>query len=235
MQGSLDLIDLIRLLIKKFWIIVLVSAIGLLGAFGFTKLFITPKYTSSVQLYVSNAKIIDTQDRINYNDITASQKLVSTYGVIIRSNQVLSQVIASESLQYTTDRLKRMLSVRSVDGTEIMEILVTTDNPQLSAKIANAIAQIAPESIKKITKAGTVEVVDQAVPNLNPSSPNTMMNSLIGFLLGAFIAVLYIILKDMMDTHIKGEDDIRKHYDIPILGSIPVLDSQMKGDIRHEH
>lgn len=83
--------------------------------------------------------------------------------------------------------------------------------------------------IKNITKTGSAEVVDRAVPRMNPSSPNIVVNTAIGILLGAFISILYTILYDLFDTRIKGEDDIRRHYKIPVLGSIPVLNSKMKG------
>lgn len=229
MQGSMDLLQLIRLLLRKLWFIILISAVGLLISFGYTKLLVIPKYTSSVKLYVSNTKIIEPQEKINYNDIYASKQLVNTYIVIIQSNKVLNKVIESENLQCTANYLRKLLKVKSLSETEVMEVFVTTEDPRISADIANAIARIAPDAIKEITKAGAVGVVDEAYPSMNPSSPNILTNSAVGLLLGIFISVLYIIVMEMLDIRIKGEEDIKRHYKIPVLGSIPVLHSRMKG------
>ena len=229
MQESLSLAKLISLLIKKVWLVILLSIIGLLLTYGYTKIFMTPLYTSSIKLYVSNSEIKEVQGRINYSDISAAQQLANTYGVIIQSDSVLEEVIRAESIQCTAARLRRMMTVKAVENTEVLEVYVTTDDAGASAKIANAIAKVAPDRIKSITKAGAVELVDKARVNMRPVSPNTRANCIIGILFGMFIAALYIILKELLDIHIKGEEDIKKKYNIPILGSIPVLHSRAKG------
>lgn len=144
MRGSMDLVQLIRLLLKRLWFIILVSAIGLLVAFSYTKLLVTPKYSSSIKLYVSNSKLIEPVNKVNYNDIYAAQQLVNTYVVIIQSNQVLNQVIASENLPCSADYLKSLLNIKVVGDTEIMEVIVTTEDPHMSADIANAIGDVSP-------------------------------------------------------------------------------------------
>jgi succinoglycan biosynthesis transport protein ExoP len=225
---TLNLTDLIQLLIKKLWLILLVSFIGFLTAFGITKIVLKPVYTSTISLYVSNTE--QSQSKIDYNDISAAQKLANTYAVIMKSDSVLVEVISSSNLyQYTPKQLRKMMTVKPVANTEVMEVDVTTQNPQLSADIANAIARIAPSKIKEITKTGDVELIDHAVPNPNPSSPNVKLNCILGILAGIFLSVAYIVVKDLLDMHIKGEGDIKKRYNIPLLGSIPVLNSPAKG------
>ena len=92
MQGSLDLSELLHLFVRKLWLIVLVSVVGVLAAFGVTKLMLTPQYTSSVQLYVSSSQ---SEQPITLNDINTAQKLVNTYTVIVQSDTVLEKVIAA--------------------------------------------------------------------------------------------------------------------------------------------
>lgn len=225
---TLYLKDIINLFKKKLWLIILLSFIGFLTSFGITKLFIKPKYTSTVSFYVSNTEHLN--NKIDYNDINAAQKLANTYSVIMKSDSLLSEAISTSNLyQLTTERIRKMMKVTSVSNTEVIELHVTSENPQLSADIANAIAQVAPLKIKDITKTGDVSVIDEAVPKTTPSSPNVKLNCLLGILAGMAVASIYIVLKDILDTTIKGEEDIKNHYEIPILGSIPVLDSPSKG------
>lgn len=229
MQVSIDFADLIRLMVKKLWLIILLAVAGVLLSFGYTKILVTPKYTSSIQLYVSNAQVLEQQQKINYSDISAAQQLVNTYAVIAQSNQVIGGVVESLKLPYSNSTVRQMIRVESVNETEVMKISVTCDNAQQASDIANAFAAVAPEQIKKITKAGYVELVDKAVPVLSPTSPNTMRNCLLGFFFGFAVAAIYIILREMFDLHVKGEEDLKKHYNIPMLGSVPSIHSESKG------
>ena len=229
MKESLDLMDFLAILLRRIWLIVLISFVGFLLAFGYTKILVTPLYTSAIKLYVTNNTAQDNQNRINYNDITAAQMLVNTYGVIIQSNNVLSDVIISENLKYTANQLRRSIRIKPIEDSQVLEVSVTTSDPKVSADIANAIANTAPEKIIEITKTGGVGVVDYASPNLNPSSPKLLFNCFVGILLGGAIAVFYIVIREMLDDHIKDEEELKKFYNIPLLGSIPVLNSQVKG------
>lgn len=54
-----------------------------------------------------------------------------------------------------------MVNVSVVSDTQLLEVLVTSTNPELACKIANSFAKVAPTEIVRITKAGGVEVVDR--------------------------------------------------------------------------
>jgi len=231
-HNSMDLMDLLRLLTKKLWLILTLSFIGFLFAFSITKLVLKPMYTSSVEMYVSNTVEL-TQGDIDYNDISAAQQLVNTYARIIQSDRVLDEVISSENLLFTSKQIRDMMKVGSEDNTQIMVVEITTNSPQLSANLANSIAEISPRIINQITKTGMVEAINKAKANPIASSPDLRMNCLLGILLGLIASVLYIVLNDLLDVHVKGVDDIKNHYNIPILGTIPVINAQSKGGFNY--
>ena len=227
MEDSIDLVELAHLLLKKLWLIALISVIGLLLAFGYSELCMTKKYSSSVKFYVSSTK--DTSSSVNVGELNTAQELVNTYTVILQSNVVLDDIIKNVGLDCTADELKDMLTISSVNSTEVMEVTVTTDKPQLSADIANAIYNIAPSKIVEITKIGYLGQVDSAEANPVPTSPHTGRNCAIGFVAGLALSVLYVVLSEMFDQRVKGEEDIKKYYNIPVLGSVPNFHTQFKG------
>lgn len=227
MRESLDLVELVHLLLKKLWLIALISVIGLLLAFGVSELAMTKQYTSSVKFYVSSTK--NESSNVNTGELNTAQELVNTYTVILQSNVVLNDIIKNVGLNCTAEELKKMLTISSVNGTEVMEVKVTTDNPQLSADIANSIYNIAPDKIVEITKIGYLGKVDSAKADPIPTSPRTLLNCVVGFMAGLVLAVLYVILCEMFDQRIKGEEEIKKGYNIPVLGSVPNFHTQFKG------
>ena len=177
-------------------------------------------------LYVKSEK---SETRININKISAAQKIVDTYVIILKSDRVLNDVIDSLNLDYTAKQIKKMISISSVNDTEVMQIQVTSPNAQLSCNIANKLAEIAPEKLVEITDAGFVKIVDSATVDPVPTSPDVRMNCLIGTFAGIALSVMYIIIRELFNVRVKSEEDIKKNYAIPVLGEIPSFNTHFKG------
>jgi Chain length determinant protein. len=69
--------QIIKLLFKRLWLIVLLTVLGLAASFAVNKFLIEESYTASVQFYV------DTQDarteKLDLNELNYAQKVVNTY------------------------------------------------------------------------------------------------------------------------------------------------------------
>lgn len=186
---------------------------------------ITPKYEATVSLYVNNGVTATAQTGTTLNDITASQELVSTYIQILNSETACSDVINTLDLDYSVSELQEMVSMNAKNETEVLEIHVTSPSPQEAIVVANTFLDSAPDILIRVVKAASVETVDTAARAVKVS-PNTTRNTavglLIGFVLGAGVALLMFIV----DKRIKNEEDLRQHYQLPVLGAIPSF--QMK-------
>lgn len=222
--NEISLQEIFMILWSKVVIIVLCTVIGGIAAFGVSNYVIDPTFTSRVSMYVNNNPNAETTVA-NINDINTSQKLVSTYIEILKSDNVLSKVCEATGLEYTAADVRKMMSASAVNGTEIFEVKVTAKDSEEAALIANTIAELAPEEIIRVVKAGSVELIDQAVPAEGPSSPNVLLNTLIGFMLGGVLSVLGVLVAAMLDNRVKDEEDLKKYYDMPVLGAIPDLES----------
>lgn len=232
MSEGLDIKQILHILVRRLWIIVLCLIIGGLGAFCATKFLVTPLYTSTTTMYVNN-KVIGESEKVNAisgSDLSTSQKLISTYSQIAQTPEVLEQVIQKLKLDMSVGQVRSMLAFGAVGETEIMKITATSEDPQLAANIANAVAEFAPGRISSVIKIdeSSVSVLEPAKPAGGPSSPNVMKNSLMGALAGAVLAVLIILLIEMFDTTVRGEEDLTEHYKIPVLTCVPELESTTK-------
>lgn len=221
--NEISLQEIFMILWNKVWVIILCTLIGGVAAFGISAFVLDPTYTSRVSMYV-NSNTERENTIANLNDINASQKLVSTYIEILKSDNVLSKVITETGFTYTPEQIRKMLTASAVNGTEIFEVKVTTKDAHEAADIANTIAAVAPEEIIRVVKAGSVELIDEAVPATQPSSPNVLLNTVIGLMLGGVLSVLGVLVTEMLDNRIKHEDDLKKAFDFPILGTIPDLE-----------
>ena len=225
---EIDLLQLLRLLWRKAWIIALSAAVGGVAAFCIAAFAITPKYEAQAMLYVNNSDISvgSAKLSISSTDLTAAQSLVDTYIVILNSRATLNEVINEAGLDMSYNTLKSMLSASSVNSTEIFSVTITDTDPREAELIANTIVDVLPDRIADIVDGSSVRVVDYAVVPSAKSSPNITRFTAIGLLLGLVAACAAITISMLLDTLIHNEDYLMNTYDLPVLAVIPDLEER---------
>ena len=214
---------------KKVQIILIVLIFIVLGVI-YTIGFTTPMYSSSTTLLLAGSESSggETTNSITTTDITLNSKLVSTYSVLVRSKDVLSQVISNLGMDISWESLRNNVKVSSVEDTEVIEISVTTNNAENSANIANEIAKVFTEKVAEIYNINNVHVVDEAEPENTPSNINHEKDVIIFAFIGLVVAVIYVLLANMLDTTVKRAEDIEKEFKLPVLASIPVYENAIQ-------
>ncbi len=221
---EIDLLELAKALLHRWLAIVLAVAVFGVAAFGYTYFLVDPLYKSSTLLYVNNSDISlgSTSFTISNADLTAAQKLVNTYVVILESRTALNEVIEEAELDYSYEQLKDMISAGAVNSTEVFEVVVTSKDPAEAEKIANTIAEVLPEKIADIVSGSDVRIVDYAVIPSHRSSPSYTRNTTIGMVLGLVLSAAAVILAYLFDDNIRSEDYLTQTYpEIPLLSVIP--------------
>lgn len=222
MKEEIKLMDLVDMLMRRWWIMFISMVVVAVIAFVFTEVFITPQYSSEGALYV-NATKEQIDQSVTTNTITASQKLVTTYAEILKRRTFLEGVASDINDEYSIKQLQNMITIKAVNETEIMEISVLTSDPEDSYLIAHSVLMRAPDELMRVVEAGSVKLLDDAQKNPVAVSPNLQQNTLIGALIGIILGALIIFLLEFVDTRIKNSEDIVAKYDEPLLGEIPSL------------
>ena len=227
-------IDLKRIglaLLHKSWLIGMAGLVCALAVLLGSVLLITPKYQSSAMFYVNNSSLSvgDASFSISSGDLTTSRNLVESYIVILNTRETLNDVIDYADVDRDYLELTKMISASSVNETEIFSVVVESEDPVEAENIANAIAYILPRRISSIIEGTSAKVVDAAVIPSKPSSPSYPINVIIGFVFGLVAAASYFVLKEVLDTTIRSEDDVNQSCKHPILTSVPDMTSSGKG------
>ena len=230
-EVEINLGDVFQILLSK-WVFILIAGLVAALAVGLvTRFFIKKKYSAHTTMYVYTNSEQDQTGSISSSELAAADNLIKTYQVIVKSNSVLD-VIAErfnaehpehEPWNVTVSSLSRVTSVSVPAGTKLIQIDIKTENPVLSADIANTFAKYVPDQIVRITKAGGVEIVDYATVPRSPSSPNLSRNVLIGFAAGFVIAAVFFLLRAYLDTTIYTSEEVQKVSNCPVIGTIPMI------------
>lgn len=232
MEDEISLNEIFFAIQKQWKKILMATILGALITFLICTFLIPKKYTSSIELYVNNGTNTSTANAINPNDLTASQKLVSTYIVILKNRDALNQVAAKVG-NISYEQLQSDISMSAVDNTEVLKISAESEDAQLSVNICKAMADTAPDILKRVVKAGSVEVIGSASVPTEPSSPDVKRNTLIGAFAFLIVAIFISVIAFMRDNTVKGEKDIQEKLKVPVLGEIPNLNADNKGGYRY--
>ena len=225
---ELDIREVARTIRKKAWVIILCALLAGILVFTYTFCFVTPMYQANIMIYVNNGTDGNTGS-ISTTDLAVALRLVTTYVNILKSDSVLEKVVADANIDLTPKQVRNMMTAEPVEETEMFRVMITAPDPQMAANIANSIADVAPAEIAAIIDGSAAKIIDYAKVPTSRHTPSYAMNTLIGILVGALAAIIGIIVRDLLDTHVKGEDDLAKICPIPIVGLIPEISDEVKG------
>lgn len=223
---EIDLWKLLLLYLRRWRLILLCGLAGAVIALVYTANFITPLYRASVTVYVNSVKASQQVDYISASNLATAQQLVNTYVNIIRSDTVLEKVVDSAGLEYTAAQIRCMMTAAQVDETELFTVYISHPNPEMAAKIANAVARVAPGEIEEFVEGSSTKIIDYAKVPTSRYTPSYRKNTLLGGVVGCFLAVLYVTLLYLLDVRIKSEEDLTQLFDLPMLGQIPAFSEE---------
>lgn len=228
---EIDLQKILSAIVRRIWLVGIVSALCAVIMFLVTFFAISPKYEASAKFYVNNNSISvgNTSVSLTSGDLTTSRNLVDSYIVILNTRETLNDVIDYAEVNRSYESLEKMISAEAVDNTEIFNVTVTSTDPREAEKIANAIAYILPKRISTIIEGTSAKVVEAAVVPVKPSSPSYSKNTIVGFLLGFVVMVAIVALREIFDTTIRTEEDISQSCSCPVLTSVPDMQVSGKG------
>ena len=216
---EINLQQLLKGVWKRIWIVIMCAVLTMAATVFYTSNFVTPTYKASVTMYVNNNA--GNSDTVSSANLAVAMQLANTYVKIIQSETVLEKVVEETGLNLTSSEVRRMLSAEVVDETEIFRVNVISPNAEMSADIANAIANIAPEEISSIIEGSKAKVIDYAKVPTGRNAPNVTSSGILGGLVGAVLSCAVIVVILVLDKRIKNEEDLTSMYSLPVLGAIP--------------
>lgn len=224
---EIDLKELFDMFWNKKLQIALIILIFILVGIIYTIGFVTPMYTSSTTLVLTSAddSASKASNSITTTDITLNSKLVSTYREIVKSKDVLRQVISNLQINVNEDDLRKNVEVTSVEETEVIKITVNNENSTYAAEIANEIAKVFSERVSEIYHINNIHILDEAEISIAPSNVNHLKDIIIFTFIGIIVAVAYVLLNNMLDTTINSAEQVEKEFNVPVLVSIPLIEN----------
>jgi len=217
---EIDVFATLKVLWKRKFSIILVALVFAIAAFGYSAFLAKKEYQSTSRIYVVSRQNQDNNALTN-SDLQAGSYLVKDYREIILSQNVLSQAIEELKLDMTPAELSKKISVSVPTDTRILSITAKDGDPKEAARIANGLRNVAAEKIISVTKVSDVTTLDEAEVPQSPSSPNIKRNVLLGFIAGAGLMVVLMVVVEVLDDRVKRPEDVEELMGLTLLGIVP--------------
>ena len=217
---EIDVFAMLKTLWKRKFSIVLVALVFAIASFGYSAFLAKKEYQSTSRIYVVSRQNQDNNALTN-SDLQAGSYLVKDYREIILSQNVLSQAIEELKLDLTPAELSKKISVSVPTDTRILSITAKDGDPKEAARIANGLRNVAAAKIISVTKVSDVTTLDEAEVPQSPSSPNIRRNVLLGFIAGAGLMVVLMVVVEVLDDRVKRPEDIEELMGLTLLGIVP--------------
>lgn len=220
-QMEIDVLLLLKKIWQKKFMISLLAILFASIAMALSIFVIKPVYTSTTKIYVVNQK--ENSGTISTQDLQAGDYLVKDYREILMSKDVLSTVVEETGVDMTAEALLSKVSVSVPTNTRIISISVRDQAPSEATRLANAIREVGAEKIKQITKVDEVTTMENAEEPTAPSSPNIKRNTILGGLIGGFLATVLVLVRELLDDRVKRPEDVEETLGLPLLGIVPEM------------
>ena len=233
---EIDALQIISMLLKRWWAIALAALVCAGLAFGYTKLYTKPMYKANAVLIINGGNSITT----TYQEIMAGKHQSTDYPYILNAALTLDE--AAEKLnaydfhenggvpyrKYDANVLKGMISSEAIEDSRIFIITVTSAYPEETRIVANALVEVFPEKIESLIRGGSVGIVDLARTPTTSSSPGYSRNVVLGFAIGLILGAAYAIIMGLSGDVVESEDWLISRFkdDIPLLATIPNANSK---------
>jgi capsular polysaccharide biosynthesis protein len=225
----MEIIDYIKILRKRGWIILVVAVVAAASAYGFSKLQ-TPIYSATVQLSVNPA-------RLDWGLSNTLKDLLRNYATNIRTHNMAQKVIDRPGgnvgpLDMSSEQLLSQLYVTPDSSTFTLQIEARDE----AQEVANHIAQTTAEVFiadrdawnQRQDKRDRVEVTIVDRPRIEQYSPKTRINTLAGGLFGVLVGVLVIFFLEWLETDIiRTSEDVERASGVAVLAAIPPFSDDM--------
>ena len=223
-SGTVDLHDYLRV-VRKRWRTIVAVTLALVAVAALVTLGSPKVYQARTQLFVSTSGSGDSTQLLQGSSFT--QQRVKSYSDIITTPTVLTPVIDQLGLDVSADDLGAKISASVPLDTVLIDVMVNDANPEQAARIADAVGRQFALSVSELERVSAksespvkVSVVRPPSTPDSPVSPNPARNIALGLVLGLMLGLGAALLRDLLDTSIRGERDVKDVTEDTVIGGI---------------
>ncbi len=210
---------LIKVLVKRFWILLIIGALSFGIIFSYTMLTFVPEYESTGRLYVLRQRGED--DSQQNADYQVSLLVAADCTHILKDHIVVDAVIDELDLKMSYKKLSDSISVYNPEETRILYVTVTAGDPEDAARIVDSVCSIGARVITDLMGEEQAKFYGKGEVVKTPSNqPSVLLIALISVAIMVVVYGVWVLILSQSE-HIGAGDSIKERLGVAVLGDIP--------------
>lgn len=216
----MELVDYLRLLRRRWYVLVLALLLGAGGAVAETHQA-TKLYAASTTFYVAGpggrpVSTLLAQD---------AQARIATYAALANSGPVVRQALAAVPAGIAVNDYS--VNAAGVENTIFMRLGTQASTPQGAYQLALAYTKTLPRYISQFEQSGrsgtstTIRVLEQPTVSSTPVSPKPTKNLLVGLGIGLVVGIFALFIVEALDNRLRTSEALERLTKLPVLATIP--------------
>lgn len=204
---EIDLLELFYALKEKVFLILTVGLLCACLTCSYSLFFMKPVYTSTSTMLV----LATEGESTTVGDLQMGNQLTNDYMVLLKSGVVLNEVIENLELETTYKELQETIEIENPAETHILKVSVKHNKPEKAQEIVNELVHVAADYIGEQMEVKAPKIIEEGALPTTKTSPSIFKNTILGLLIGLVLSAGLIVVRTVMDTSIKTEEDIEKY------------------------
>lgn len=220
----------LKILRRRWWILVLLPLITAGSAFGVSK-FLVSEYVPGYPVYRAWVLLSVRPARPDLGLTTSVKALLRNYVVRLDTKKKARQIIDQAQLDMVDEELTNTWHISADDSNLTLRIEVDNPDPQVAVEIARTMAELADQEQEdwneNLDRRDQVDVEQADDVRVGLHKPNTKANTLAGGVFGLLLGGGIVALLEWLEAaYVRTRDDLERTAGLPVLGAIPSLGSK---------
>ncbi len=226
-DDTINLGKIFSMLLDHVQYIILCFLVGALLFSAYTYFMKHPTYQSTAKLYAVSASD-DTV--VNFADLNIGAALTKDYEELIYSYPVMEEVIDKLDLDMTADQLVQMITIENPEDTRVLRITTTSNDAKQAQKITNTLVESLRTYLPRAMSTTKPNIVQRGKLEETKVGPSYLKALLLGGFLFAFVYMVIIIIRFLLDDTLKTAEDVENEFGFAPLTVIPENDIFIEDD-----
>ena len=190
--------------------------------FSYCHFLVTPVYSATASIIVTNGAIIDTENdnKVSNSDIIASKNFSETACDILKTKDIYKELASKINNKYDYDNLHSRASIsQRNEDTLFIDISFKSTSEKEATMLVNEFIELVPKHIVEVFPGALVKTFE--ADSAKKVSPQTINSTIYAAIAGAVLSYLIILAVYSLNTVIKDESDLKERFNVEVIGNIP--------------
>lgn len=221
----------LRLIARRWLLLLIVTVLAVAGAWAITPR--TDQYVARSTLYIGSRTIDPDSRDLSQDRAAALDRLVLTFSLMIDSEPTAARAIALTGARRSASSVVAATETTPEPATQLLYIDVRDADPAAAQTMSNGLADAFVEAVQDFEPGttsgeGDVPVLPAYIferarlPSV-PIDTSPLANLILGAILGLGVGIGVVLLLEYLDVSVRSAEDAERLFDLPVLGTIPVL------------